>query len=64
MRDINRVEPLLTDLKELWYKNPDFRLTQLLFMVAYNSGWANNDLFYLEDDVIAKQIKEELKINC
>lgn len=63
MRDINRIEPLLNDLKELWLKNPDLRLTQLLFMVAYNLGWKNNDLFYLEDDVIAKQIKEELKIN-
>jgi len=63
MRDVNRIEPMLHNLKELWYKNPDFRLCQLLFMVASESGWLNNDLFYIEDSVIADQIKKELLRN-
>jgi uncharacterized protein YihD (DUF1040 family) len=60
MRDINRIEPLLNDLKELWLKYPDLRLCQLLAWIANDSGWTNNDLFYLEDDVIAEQIKKIL----
>ena len=61
MRDINRIEPMLNDLKELWCKYPDLRLCQLLHVIAIKSGWMNHDLFYLEDDVINNQIKIELK---
>ncbi len=60
MRDKNRINPILDDLKELWNKCPDMRLCQLLHMVAFNSGWTDNDLFYIEDDDIAKQIKKEI----
>jgi uncharacterized protein YihD (DUF1040 family) len=60
MRDINRIEPLLNNLKELWLKYPDLRLCQLLAWITYESGWINNDLFYLEDDVIVEQIKKML----
>lgn len=60
MRDINRIEPLLNNLKELWLKYPDLRLCQLLAWIANDSGWINNDLFYLEDDVIVEQIKKML----
>ena len=57
----NRIELILNDLKELWYKYPDLRLCQLLHIVALNSGWGNNDLFYIEDDTILNQIKKELR---
>lgn len=60
MTDINRIESLLNDLKEVWIKMPDIRLCQLLSYIASNNGWKNNDLFYLEDDKIAEQIKKEL----
>ena len=61
MRDKNRIEPLLNDLRELWYQNPDLRLCQLINVVCVKSGWKNNDFFYLEDNIIAEQIRKELK---
>jgi len=63
MRDINRIEPMLNDLKELWQKHPDLRLCQLLSWLAGNSGWKNNDLFYLEDNVVMERIQKELLRN-
>jgi len=60
MRDKNRIEPMLNNLKELWCKQPDLRLCQLLFKIATKSGWKSTDLFYLEDQIIADQIKKDL----
>ena len=60
MRDINRIEPIINDLKKLWLLNPDMRLCQLLYWVASKSGWNNDDLFYLEDDIVSNQLKKEL----
>ena len=60
MRDINRIEPMLQSIKELWLKNPDLRLCQLLNWIAWEIGWKQDDLFYLEDDQLFEQIKEEL----
>lgn len=59
-RPVTRIKPLINDLEKLWNKYPDMRLCQLLHMIAINSGWQNNDLFYIEDDIIAEQIKKEL----
>jgi uncharacterized protein YihD (DUF1040 family) len=59
--DIKRIKPILKDLEILWNKYPELRLCQLLHMVAIKSGWQNNDLYYIEDNVIAEQIKKELK---
>ncbi len=60
MSDINKIELLLNDLKELWLKNPDLKLCQLLSYVAFKGGWYNNALFYVGDDIIAKGIKKSL----
>jgi len=62
MRDINRIELMLKDLKVLWLKNPYLRLGQLLHMVAVTGGWYDNDLFYLEDDKMASYIKKAIEI--
>ena len=61
MRDKNRIKPFLQKVEELWLKYPDLRFGQLLHIVALNSGWMNNDLFYIEDNTILEQIKKELK---
>lgn len=61
MRDINRIEPIINDLKTVWLKYPDLRLCQLLHITAIKTGWGSGDLFYIEDDVIAKQLKKELQ---
>jgi len=60
MRDKNRITQILKHLEILWKQYPDFRLTQLLTMIAKESGWDNNDLFHLEDDVIDRQIDKML----
>jgi uncharacterized protein YihD (DUF1040 family) len=63
MRDKKRIEPLLEQIKELWLKHPDLRLTQLLSNVAITDGWKNNDLYYLEDDKLSDAIlKFELNL--
>jgi len=62
MRNINRIDPMLEDLKILWLKNPDLRLGQLLHMAAVTGGWHDNDLFYLEDDKMASYIKKAIII--
>ena len=61
IEDLNEFRNLLlNDLKELWLRSPDLRLCQLLSKIADDSGWKSIDLFYLEDDIIANQIKKLL----
>lgn len=60
MRDVDRINTVLEYLKVFWHKYPDMRLCQLLHLIASRSGWKNNDLYYLEDDVVLKYIKTEL----
>lgn len=47
MRDINRIDKVLSDLGKIWKQVPDWRFLQLItnFQSAYGS-----DGFYLEDD--------------
>lgn len=52
MRDINRIDPMLQKIGEIWKQYPDLRLGQLLenVSVEYNSS-----LFFTEDaDLIRK----------
>jgi uncharacterized protein YihD (DUF1040 family) len=58
MRDVNRIEPLMRNLEQLWIKHPDMRLCQLLLML--NKG---RDLFYLEDHELLELINEWLDKN-
>lgn len=59
MRDVNRIDVLLAGIKEVWMASPDLRLCQLLSKLAVDSGWNSIDLFFLEDDVLIKQIEEQ-----
>jgi uncharacterized protein YihD (DUF1040 family) len=55
MRDPNRIEVVLSILREYWYKNSDLRLGQIV------SNLADGDPYYIEDvEVIArlKQLQE------
>ena len=56
MRDINRIEPMLELIKELWKVYPDWRLGQLIQNAAARSGWKSNDVFYIEDDQLLNGI--------
>jgi uncharacterized protein YihD (DUF1040 family) len=57
MRPTNRIDSILDKLKELWKKEPDTRLVQLLINII---GYERGDVFYLEDDELEKLIDEEL----
>ena len=62
MRDINRIEPFMNELTEIWYTVPDWRFGQLI--ENFKKFARVEDLFYIDDDKmleILKQFKEELK---
>ena len=44
MRNPNRIEPLLSLIRNIWTANPDLRLMQLLINAVSENG------YYLEDD--------------
>ena len=53
MRDVNRIEPLLTRLQEVWKKYPDLRLGQLILNVAKDP-----QIYYMEDDQLLDLIEQ------
>lgn len=64
MRDPKRIPEIIQLLSLLWVQSSytDLRITQLLNYVAIAGGWkGGTDLFYCEDDIIFKGIKECLK---
>lgn len=58
MRDINRIDPLLAKLGEVWKQHPDMRFGQLIINLLDNLG---KDPWYLEDDVWADYLNNYLK---
>ena len=46
MRDINRIEPFLDKLKELWLRYPDMRFGQIIYLLA---GEIQRDIFFPEE---------------
>lgn len=53
MRDPERIDRILYMLKRRWKEVPDWRLGQILINLTY----ADEDLFYLEDDELEKRLK-------
>lgn len=59
MKNIDRIDPIILELANVWYSNPDLRLCQLLSNVAISTGRKHHaDLFYFEDDELLKGLKE------
>lgn len=54
MRDFNRIDEILTDIRTLWINYPDMRLGQLLENFVFNP----NTMFYQEDDVTDENLKK------
>jgi len=52
MRDPNRIEKILNLIREVWYTNPDLRLTQLIM----NALSMNQDPYYVEDETLEKAL--------
>jgi len=54
MRDPNRIEPMLQLIREVWYKTPDLRLTQLIM----NALRSNQDPYYVEDERLKEALED------
>lgn len=54
MRDFNRIDEILTDIRALWINYPDMRLGQLLENFVFDK----KTMFYQEDDVTDEKLKE------
>lgn len=57
MRDVNRIEPLLALIKQVWLDNPDLRLGQLLMVCASTS---EPDLWLVEDSEYTDNLQRML----
>lgn len=55
MRDPNRIPTTIKKLEELWKRNPDYRLGQLIMVIA-RTGEHCPGLFHLEDDKLIEGI--------
>ena len=53
MRDPKRINKVLAAIGEVWEKNPDLRLGQLLSNVYRDPA-----LYYIEDDKLVEEIKK------
>jgi len=60
MRDINRIEPFLEKLAELWKQSPDFRFGQLIYVLADKLD--TNDIFFPEEDAWIACFEELIKV--
>lgn len=61
MRDPERIPRILSLIAEGWKKVPDWRAGQLIENLKRYSG--KEDLFYIEDDELARLIIEYFKLN-
>ena len=61
MRDVNRIKPLIQRLEKLWLENPDYRLGQLIMVIARTKE-INPELFSMEDDVMMSKLEETEEI--
>jgi uncharacterized protein YihD (DUF1040 family) len=53
MRDPKRIEKVLSRIQEVWERNPDIRLAQLVINAAKAASYddmSRSRLFYIEDE--------------
>jgi uncharacterized protein YihD (DUF1040 family) len=56
-RDFNRIDRILKLIEFQWKTNPDLRLCQLICNLS-GMKYHLKDIFYVEDDIIEKKLKE------
>ncbi len=54
MRDPERIDDVVNDVRILWNLYPDLRLGQIIDTI---SRMSNNMTFYIEDDILHEYIK-------
>ncbi len=61
MRNPSRIYPLLNKIGDIWIKNPDMRLGQLIENITHEykkkGGSISGDIFYIEDEDFEKLIE-------
>lgn len=57
MRDIRRIPRMMELLEKIWVTNPDLRITQII-----GTCFEPGDLYYIEDDVLEKKLKEMFNV--
>ncbi len=55
MRDKKRIKRLLKLIEEIWNKNPDLRLCQLIENVVHHD---DNCIYHVEDDDLEKKLRD------
>lgn len=53
-RDHQHIDVVLEMVGDVWKRNPDLSLTQVLYAASRKDGWSSNDLLYLHDERICK----------
>ena len=56
MRDIDRIEKVISQIRSFWKKTPGYRLAQIVSNAAEYNGY--DDPFHMEDDEFVKYINE------
>lgn len=57
MRDVKRIKRILKLIEDIWRKQPDLRLAQLLLNAINEADWN----YYLEDDELEKALRYTYK---
>ena len=57
MRDINRIKPILKEIEKLWLQNPDFRIGQLIYVIA-RTREITPKLLYMDDHEFLLKLNE------
>ena len=52
---------MLEKISEIWHKNPDMRLCQVIGNCFINTPYHGQDLYYIEDDELYTQLLTYLK---
>jgi hypothetical protein len=57
MKDSQRIEKMMTKIKEFWQRYPDLRFGQMVLAI-----FNELDLFYVEDDVFERELDDLLQL--
>ena len=57
MRDKNRIKPIIKEIEKLWLENPDYRIGQLIYVIA-RTGESTPKLFYMKDEDFLMKLEE------
>ena len=57
MRNPERIDEILKLISEIWHKNPDLRLCQLIGNCVGSTSYSGEDLYYVEDNELQIELQ-------